>query len=78
MVNPLEAEPKEDFNAKWPLKVIQGHLFRCRWAWKATKRLGLAYILQHNNCGLIYNIKVQKTQRAKEAKITIFDDPIFI
>jgi len=29
--NPLVAEPKTDFNAKWPFKVIQGHLFRCRW-----------------------------------------------
>ena len=26
--NPLVAEPETDFNAKWPLKVIQGHLFR--------------------------------------------------
>jgi len=27
-VNPLVAEPETDFNAKWPFKVIQGHLFR--------------------------------------------------
>jgi len=26
--NPLAAEPETDFNAKWPFKVIQGHLFR--------------------------------------------------
>ena len=26
--NPLVAEPETDFNAKWPFKVIQGHLFR--------------------------------------------------
>ena len=25
--NPLVAEPKKDFNAKSPFKVIQGHLF---------------------------------------------------
>ena len=25
-VNPLVAEPETDFNAKWPIKVIQGHL----------------------------------------------------
>ena len=25
--NPLVAEPETDFNAKWPFKVIQGHLF---------------------------------------------------
>jgi len=25
--NPLVAEPVTDFNAKWPYKVIQGHLF---------------------------------------------------
>ena len=28
--NPLVAEPETDFNAKCPLKVIQGHLFRYR------------------------------------------------
>jgi len=28
--NPLHAEPETDFNAKWPFKVIQGHLFRYR------------------------------------------------
>jgi len=27
--NPLDAEPETDFNAKWPFKVIQGHLFWC-------------------------------------------------
>ena len=26
--NPLVAEPETDFNAKWPFKVIQGHIFR--------------------------------------------------
>jgi len=25
--NPLVAELETDFNAKWPFKVIQGHLF---------------------------------------------------
>ena len=25
--NTLVAEPETDFNAKWPFKVIQGHLF---------------------------------------------------
>ena len=25
--NSLVAEPETDFNAKWPLKVTQGHLF---------------------------------------------------
>jgi len=25
--NPLVAEPETDFNAKWPFKVIHGHLF---------------------------------------------------
>jgi len=29
--NPLDAEPKTDFNAKWPFKVIQGHPYRCQW-----------------------------------------------
>jgi len=29
--NPLVAEPDTDFNAKWPFKVIQGHIFRYRW-----------------------------------------------
>ena len=29
--NSLVAEPETDFNAKWPFKVIPGHLFRCRW-----------------------------------------------
>ena len=28
--NPLVAEPETDFNAKWPFKVIQGHLFQYR------------------------------------------------
>ena len=27
--NPLVTEPETHFNAKWPFKVIQGHLFRC-------------------------------------------------
>ena len=27
-VNPFVAESETDFNAKWPFKVIQGHLFR--------------------------------------------------
>ena len=35
--NPLDAELGPDFNAKWPFKVIQGHLFRCQW--RATKGL---------------------------------------
>jgi len=26
--NPLVAKSETDFNAKWPIKVIQGHLFR--------------------------------------------------
>ena len=26
--NPLVAEPETDFSAKWPFKVIHGHLFR--------------------------------------------------
>jgi len=26
--DPLVAKPETDFNAKWPFKVIQGHLFR--------------------------------------------------
>jgi len=33
----LEAEPETDFNAKWPFRVIQGHLFPCHW--EATKEL---------------------------------------
>jgi len=43
--NPLGAEPKTNFNAKRPFKVIQGHLFRYRW--RATK--GIAH---YNKCGL--------------------------
>jgi len=35
--NPLDAEPETHFNAKWPFKVIQGHLFRCQW--RASKGL---------------------------------------
>ena len=34
---PLVAEPETDFNAKWPFKVIQGHLFW--YCWRATKGL---------------------------------------
>jgi len=26
--NRLDADPDTDFNAKWPFKVIQGHMFR--------------------------------------------------
>ena len=29
--NPLVAERETNFNAKWPFKVIQGHLFRYHW-----------------------------------------------
>jgi len=43
-VNPLDAELKTDFNAKWPFKVIQGHPFRYH-------ERG-SYIAQYNNCGL--------------------------
>jgi len=25
----LVAEPETDFNAKWSVKIIQGHIFRC-------------------------------------------------
>jgi len=35
--SPLDAELGPDFNAKWPFKVIQCHLFRCQW--RATKGL---------------------------------------
>jgi len=42
--NPLDAELGPDFNAKWPFKVIQGHLFRCQW--RATKGLH-----SHSLCG---------------------------
>jgi len=35
--NPLDVEHGPDFNAKWPFKVIQGHLFRRQW--RATKGL---------------------------------------
>jgi len=36
------ANPKTDFNAKWPFKVIQGHLFRCQL--KATKGLHIPFV----------------------------------
>ena len=45
--NPLVAEPETDFNAKWPFKVIQGHLFR--YHWRATNGL---HSIQYNKCGL--------------------------
>jgi len=35
--NPSVTEPETDFNAKWPFKVIQGHLFR--YHLRATKGL---------------------------------------
>ena len=35
--NPLGAEHETHLNAKWPFKVIQCHLFRCKW--RATKPL---------------------------------------
>jgi len=35
--NPLDAEPETHFNARWPFKIIQGHLFGCQW--RITKRL---------------------------------------
>ena len=46
--NPLDAEPETHFSAKWPFKVIKGHLFPCQW------RALRGYIVQHNNCGLEY------------------------
>jgi len=42
----LVAEPETDFNATWPSKVIQGHLFQ--YHWRATKGLQA----QYNKCGL--------------------------
>jgi len=27
--DPLDAEPETDFSAKWPFRVIQGHLLWC-------------------------------------------------
>ena len=35
--NPSVTKPETDFNAKWPFKVIQGHLFW--YHWRATKGL---------------------------------------
>ena len=61
--NPLHAEPETDFNAKWPFKVIQGHLFRYRW--RATNGLHII--------NLTFDVKVRNIQRAKRAKIAIFD-----
>ena len=52
-VNTLVAEPETDFNAKWPFKVIQGHLFWYHWL--ATKGLHIVvknYIAQYNKCCL--------------------------
>ena len=45
--NSLVAEPETDFNAKWPFKVIQGHLFRCY-----IEEPLWVYIAQYNNCAL--------------------------
>jgi len=42
--SPLDPDREPDFNAKWPFKVIQGHLFRCQWE-PLT-----GYIVQYNNC----------------------------
>jgi len=36
-ITTVVAEPETDFNAKWPFKVIQGHLFR--YHWRATNEL---------------------------------------
>jgi len=47
--NPLVAEPETDFNAKWPFRVIQGHLFRYHWT--TTKGLHNT-IRAYNKCGL--------------------------
>ena len=44
-VNPLDADPETDFNAKWPFK---GHLYVLRCLRRAT----MGYIVQYNNCGL--------------------------
>ena len=51
-VNPLVAEPETDFNAKWPFKVIQGHLFR--YHWRATNGL------QHNIINVALDAKIRK------------------
>jgi len=41
------------FNAKWPLRVIQGHLLRS-FAVNEKTHIGPHYILQRNNCGLVF------------------------
>jgi len=50
--NLVDAEPKRDFNAKWPFKVIRGHLFWCQW--RATKGLYSNIII------VALNVKVRK------------------
>ena len=66
----LDAEHEPDFNAKWPFKVIQGHLFG------VNEEPLKGYIVQYNNCGL--ECEGSEDKRAKEAKIAIYDDPTFI
>ena len=45
--NPLAAELETDFNATWPFKVIQGHLFGYH-----RRATIMGYIAQYNKCGL--------------------------
>ena len=45
--NPLVVEPETDFNAKWPFKVIQGHLF-----FGIVEEPLRGFIAQYNKCCL--------------------------
>jgi len=47
--NRLVAEPETDVNAKWPFKVIQGHLFR---RFGIIEEPLMGYIAQYNKFGL--------------------------
>ena len=63
--NPLVAEPETDFDGKWPFKVIYFGII---------EEPLMGYIVQYNKCGL----RCQGSERAKEAKISIFDHPTLI
>jgi len=50
------------FNAKWLFKVIQGHMYRCRW--KATGDYITNYPVLKHYFGLIYNISKDRPHEA--------------
>ena len=63
--NPLLVEPETDFNAKWPFRVIQGHLDY----FGVIEETLRGYIAQYENCGLECEGSEDNSERKKNPHV---------